>query len=297
METVLETKGLTKMFGPQKVVDHLDLKVEKGSVYGILGPNGSGKSTTLSMLLGILKASSGHYQWFGQTDRKETIQRIGAIIESPKFYPYLTGSQNLNIVADIKRVPYTEISKRLEEVGLLEAAHQPYEKYSLGMKQRLAIASAMLNDPEVLILDEPTNGLDPEGIISVRNIIHSIAGQGKTILLASHLLHEVEKVCSHVIMLNKGKSIYNGSIKALSGVRRIRLQSNEPDQLFTALSNHPEISEITSKDGFYEISVANNIKPEHINQYLFEKEITLNHLSTSQTKLEDSFLDLIKNDH
>lgn len=296
MELILETKGLTKIFGNHQAVDHLDWKVESGSIYGLLGPNGSGKSTTLSMLLGILKPTNGSFEWFGTQDRASSIQRIGAIIESPKFYPYLSGTQNLNIVADIKKVDYKEIPKRLDEVGLSHAAHQPYERYSLGMKQRLAIASAMLKDPEVLILDEPTNGLDPEGIIAVRNIIQSIAAQGKTILLASHLLHEVEKVCSHVILLNKGKSIYNGSIASLSGAKKIRLQSEHPNALFQALQHHPEISDIVSKDGFYEISVPQNLKAEQINQYLFEQHVILNHLSSSQAKLEDSFLNLIKND-
>ena len=207
MNKVLEIHQLTKRFGSFTAVNNISFSVEKGNVYGLLGPNGSGKSTTLGMILNAINPTAGSWKWFDQNPDNNSLKRIGAIIESPKFYPYLSAQKNLEIVADIKEASHSKIDEKLELVGLISRKKDKFQHFSLGMKQRLAIAAALLNDPEVLILDEPTNGLDPQGIIQIRELIIKIAEQGTTIILASHLLDEVEKVCSHVVVLNQGKML------------------------------------------------------------------------------------------
>ena len=201
METVLSTQQLTKNFGRLCAVNHLDLEVNRGEVFGMLGPNGSGKTTTLGMLMGVVNPTAGNFSWFGHPPTHHIRKKIGAVLEHPIFYPYLSGQKNLELMALIKEAPVTNIPKVLELVELSDRKGDKYKTYSLGMKQRLAIASALLNDPIVLILDEPTNGLDPMGIAEIREIIKRIASDGKTIILASHMLDEVQKVCSHFAIL------------------------------------------------------------------------------------------------
>ncbi|HAI19229.1 MAG TPA: ABC transporter ATP-binding protein, partial [Xanthomarina gelatinilytica] len=211
MEPILTINNLTKKFGFLTAVNDLSFTINKGNVYGILGPNGSGKSTTLGIVLNAVNKTSGNFKWFnGTVDTHDALKKVGAIIERPNFYPYMTAAQNLKLVCKIKGVDYAKIDEKLEVVNLLDRKDHKFSTYSLGMKQRLAIASALLNDPEILILDEPTNGLDPQGIHQIRQIIKEIANQGTTILLASHLLDEVEKVCSHVVVLRKGVKLYSG---------------------------------------------------------------------------------------
>jgi len=204
LETILTINNLTKKYGPITAVNDLSFTIQKGNVYGILGPNGSGKSTTLGIVLNVVNKTSGDFQWFdGGMTTHDALKKVGAIIERPNFYPYMTAAQNLELVCKIKKVAPDKVDEKLEIVGLLERKNSKFRTFSLGMKQRLAIASALLNDPEILILDEPTNGLDPQGIHQIREIIKKIAGMGTTILLASHLLDEVEKVCSHVVIIRK----------------------------------------------------------------------------------------------
>ena len=211
LQTILTVNNLTKKFGNLIAVKNLSFTIEKGNVYGILGPNGSGKSTTLGIVLNVVNKTSGQFSWFdGNTSTHEALKKVGAIIERPNFYPYMTATQNLKLVCKIKEVGEDKVFEKLDLVGLLDRKDSKFRTYSLGMKQRLAIASALLNDPEILILDEPTNGLDPQGIHQIREIIQKIAAQGTTILLASHLLDEVEKVCSHVVILRKGEKLYAG---------------------------------------------------------------------------------------
>ena len=220
MGTVLQTNNLSKNYGYLKAVDNISIKINKGDVYGILGPNGSGKSTTLGMILNVVNKTSGNFQWFdAETDNSKALKKIGAIIEHPNFYPYMTAYQNLKLVCKIKEIDNSSINNVLEIVGLIERKNSKFSDFSLGMKQRLAIASALLNNPEVLILDEPTNGLDPQGIHQIREIINNIAKNGTTILLASHLLDEVEKVCSHVLVLSKGKKLYSGRVDKIISKR------------------------------------------------------------------------------
>ena len=213
MEPILTINNLTKKFGYLTAVKDLTFTINKGNVYGILGPNGSGKSTTLGIVLNVVNKTAGDFNWFdGTVSTHNALKKVGAIIERPNFYPYMSAYQNLNLVCKIKEVDPAKIDDKLEIVGLLDRKDSKFKTFSLGMKQRLAIASALLNDPEILILDEPTNGLDPQGIHQIREIIKDIAQEGTTILLASHLLDEVEKVCSHVVVLRKGEKLYSGRV-------------------------------------------------------------------------------------
>ena len=217
MEPILHIDNLTKRFGRITAVNQLSLTVNPGEVFGLLGPNGSGKTTTLGIILGVITPTSGTYSWFGREARANQRKQVGAILENPIFYPYMSGKQNLEIVATIKEVNLNRIPEVLNQVGLAERAKDKFKTYSLGMKQRLAIASALIANPQVLIFDEPTNGLDPQGIAEIRNLITTIAAQGKTIILASHLLDEVQKVCSHFAVMQQGKMLHSGSVNASLG--------------------------------------------------------------------------------
>ena len=298
MEKILSVKNLTKKF-KRIAVNNISFDVEKGNVYGLLGPNGSGKSTTFGMLLSTINPTSGDWFWFGKkgTD-SETLKKIGAIIEQPNFYPYLSAEVNLKIVAEIKGTPYARIEEVLKTVGLYERRKDTFKTYSLGMKQRLAIASAMLNNPEVLILDEPTNGLDPEGIIQIRDIITNIAKQGITIIFASHLLDEIEKICSHVIVLKEGSSIYCGRVDEMtSNTGYFELKADNNNQLLTALEELQWFSSVKPEGDFIKAHISDevSISASNLNQKLVEKGIFLSHLSKKKQSLETQFLELVKN--
>lgn len=295
MQKVLEINNLTKKFGAFTAVNDVSFSVEKGNVYGLLGPNGSGKSTTLGMILNVLNPTNGSWKWFGKAPDNNSLKKIGAIIESPKFYPYLTAEKNLQIVADIKEVPYAKIDEKLELVGLIARKNNKFEQYSLGMKQRLAIAGALLNDPEVLILDEPTNGLDPQGIIQIRELIQKIAEMGTTIILASHLLDEVQKVCSHVVVLKQGKMLYAGEIDNLNNSFGLfELQAENQQLLINALNQLPYFSSITEKNKHIEAKLNQEISSAELNKILFEKGVILSHLVQRKESLENQFFQLIQ---
>ena len=294
METILSIENLNKRFGPIHAVKNVSLKIEKGNVYGILGPNGSGKSTTLGIVLNVVNKTSGNYSWFGDTmQTHEALKKVGAIIERPNFYPYMTAIENLELVCKIKGIPYTKVHKKLELVGLLDRKNSKFSTFSLGMKQRLAIASALLNDPEILILDEPTNGLDPQGIHQIRDIIKLIASQGTTILLASHLLDEVEKVCTHVLVLRKGEVLYSGSVDAMSSNEGFfELQSDDIKQLKFVLSKLDAIEKCTEDNGKILAYLKKPLEAKDLNRMLFEEKIVLNHLVKRKHSLEEQFLEL-----
>jgi ABC-2 type transport system ATP-binding protein len=295
MNNVLEIFNLTKRFGSLTAVDNLSFQVQKGNVYGLLGPNGSGKSTTLGMLLTSINPTSGDWKWFDNTSHEDALKRIGATIERPNFYPYLNATQNLLITAKIKGVPASNIDKNLELVGLLDRKKDKFSTYSLGMKQRLAIASAMLNDPEVLILDEPTNGLDPMGIIQIRDIISSIATKGTTIILASHLLDEVEKVCSHVIVLRNGKSLYSGEVNGMTNSKPyFELSAADMTGLKAALQQIGGMTIGTQHGDVVRVDYEGNMTPESLNRMLFDKGVVLSHLIKKKNSLETQFLELVK---
>ncbi len=297
METILSVNNLTKKFGYLTAVQDLSFSIQKGNVYGILGPNGSGKSTTLGIVLNVVNSTNGSFSWFdGNASTHDALKKVGAIIERPNFYPYMTALQNLKLVCKIKEVPEEKIKDKLELVGLWERKDSKFRTYSLGMKQRLAIASALLNDPEILILDEPTNGLDPQGIHQIRQIIKKIAAQGTTILLASHLLDEVEKVCSHVVILRKGKKLYSGRVDGmLASFGFFELKTENNEALINFLEQHPNFSEIKTENGLITAFLKNEMKSDELNSILFKKGIVLSHLVKRKESLEEQFLTLTEN--
>ena len=298
LETILSLNNLHKKFGRIHAVNDLSFDIQKGNVYGILGPNGSGKSTTLGIILNVVNKTSGSFSWFdGNVSTHEALKKVGAIIERPNFYPYMTASQNLQLVCRIKGISFDKIDDKLREVNLFERRNSKFKTFSLGMKQRLAIASALLNDPEILILDEPTNGLDPQGIHEIRSIIKNIANNGTTILLASHLLDEVEKVCSHVVVIRNGIKLYSGRVDEMTssfGVIEIASASSTKE-LFEVLKDYDGIESTREEDGKIYLKLNKNVSSGEMNQYLMKKNIVLSHLVKKLPTLEQQFLTLTNN--
>lgn len=297
MQHILTVKNLTKKFGDLTAVNNLSFTIEKGNVYGILGPNGSGKSTTLGIVLNVVNKTAGDFSWFnGKLSTHQALKKVGAIIERPNFYPYMTAVQNLKLVCRIKEVPHDKIEEKLELVGLLDRKNSKFRAYSLGMKQRLAIASALLNDPEILILDEPTNGLDPQGIHQIREIIKKIASQGTTILLASHLLDEVEKVCSHVVILRKGEKLYSGRVDGmLASHGFFELKTDKTEALVAYLKAHASFGEVKQEGALITAFLKEEMDAHNFNKSLFDHGIVLSHLVKRKESLEEQFLELTKN--
>jgi len=293
MAFILQVHNLTKKFGRLTAVDRLSFKVEKGHVYGLLGPNGSGKSTTLGMILNVVNKTGGDFKWFdGKISNTEALKRIGAIIERPNFYPYMTAWQNLNLVCKIKEIPTDGIEEKLELVGLSDRQHDKFKTYSLGMKQRLAIASALLNNPEMLILDEPTNGLDPKGIHEIRKIIRDIADKGTTIILASHLLDEVEKVCDQVIILQKGKKIFEGKVSEMSlQTFWYELQTDQPEMIHGILLQNDAVQDVIIENNLVKVfPKTKDFSGKELNKYLAGHGVFVESLVKKQPRLEDEFL-------
>ena len=297
MNHILTVQNLTKKFGYLTAVKDLSFTIEKGNVYGILGPNGSGKSTTLGIVLNVVNKTSGKFSWFdGNTSTHDALKKVGAIIERPNFYPYMTALQNLKLVCKIKEVGEDKIEEKLELVGLLDRKNSKFKTYSLGMKQRLAIASALLNDPEILILDEPTNGLDPQGIHQIREIIKTIAAKGTTILLASHLLDEVEKVCSHVVILRKGEKLYSGRVDSLqASFGFFELKTTNIESLIAYLKSNENFGEIKQFNGLVTAFLIAELDAQTLNKLLFDNGIIVSHLVKRKESLEEQFLELTKN--
>ncbi|MDG1172469.1 MAG: ATP-binding cassette domain-containing protein [Polaribacter sp.] len=298
METILSLNNLSKKFGQIQAVKNLSFNIEKGNVYGILGPNGSGKSTTLGIILNVVNKTSGEFTWFnGKRTTHEALKKVGAIIERPNFYPYMTASQNLRLICKIKEVSTDKINEKLSDVNLFERRDSLFKTFSLGMKQRLAIASALLNDPEILILDEPTNGLDPQGIHEIREIIKSIAAKGTTILLASHLLDEVEKVCSHVIVIRKGEKLYSGSVDEISTSKGLFELSSETQnsKLQALLEEHESIGSVKVQGEVFIAYLTAEMKASEMSAYLLDNGVSISHLVKRKPSLEQQFLDLTNN--
>ena len=295
METILSLKNLDKKFGRVHAVNNLSFDIQKGNVYGILGPNGSGKSTTLGIILNVVNKTSGEFSWFdGNLSTHQALKKVGAIIERPNFYPYMTAIQNLSLICKIKDISTEKINEKLKIVNLFERRDSKFKTYSLGMKQRLAIASALLNNPEILILDEPTNGLDPQGIHEIREIIQNIAKNGTTILLASHLLDEVEKVCSHVVVIREGVKLYSGRVDEMSASHGLfELNTNEPkNKLISILNNNSNIGSVKEEGDLIVAHLTTEMEASEINNYLFKNGITVSHLVKRKPSLEEQFLDL-----
>lgn len=279
-------------------VNNLSFDIQKGNVYGILGPNGSGKSTTLGIILNVVNRTSGSFSWFdGKLSTHDALKKVGAIIERPNFYPYMTATQNLALICKIKGISTEKIDEKLKAVNLYERRHSKFKTYSLGMKQRLAIASALLNDPEILILDEPTNGLDPQGIHEIRSIIKTIASGGTTILLASHLLDEVEKVCSHVVVIRKGVKLYSGRVDemtASNGLFELKVEGDNSN-LVRLLEAHTSIGSVKKEDDLIIATLNNPVSAADMNKHLFNSGVIVSHLVKRKPSLEQQFLDLTNN--
>lgn len=295
--TILKIENLNKIFNKRiHAVNNVSFTIKKGNVYGILGPNGSGKSTTLGIVLNVVNKSSGSFQWFNNMPVNVALKKVGAIIERPNFYPYLTAKENLELVCRIKEIPFEKVEEKLTLVGLIERKNDKFKSFSLGMKQRMAIASALLNDPEILILDEPTNGLDPQGIRQIRDLIKLIASQGTTILLASHLLDEVEKVCSHVVVLQKGIIKFQGSVEnIISQEGFFELMSNDLHHLKATLEKHGNFKNIVLEEGKITAYTTEPMDADVLNNYLFKESIVLTHLVKRKKSLEEQFLVLTEN--
>ena len=293
METVLSINKLTKNFGKLCAVNNLDMEVKRGQVFGLLGPNGSGKTTTLGMLMGVVNPTSGSFSWFGETPTHLTRKKIGAVLEHPIFYPYLSGQKNLELNAMIKGADPNNIPKVLELVELSTRKEDKYKTYSLGMKQRLAIASALVSNPIILILDEPTNGLDPMGIAEIREIIKRIAADGKTIILASHLLDEVQKVCSHFAVLKRGSLMHCGPVDEVGkGEEIVEVQAYH-DDLSVLLQEFIGSASIKKENGVFQVMMKDTFHSKDLNRFLFDKGIVVSHLSTKKKTLEKQFLEIL----
>jgi ABC-2 type transport system ATP-binding protein len=293
--SVLQIHNLSKTFGKIKALDNVSFDVPKGSVFGLLGPNGSGKTTLLSIILDILGADGGSFSWFGEPSTMVHRKRIGSLLETPNFYHYLSAAQNLRITQSIsQRGNEDTIQNVLKTVNLYERRNYKFRTYSLGMKQRLAIAASLLGSPEVILLDEPTNGLDPVGIAEIRELIKALAANGHTIIMASHLLDEVEKVCDHVAILKYGKLIASGSVASVLADEDCYLVNAENQERLIALMNQlPGISRIIVTSEGVECFIKNqSLNAENINKFCFEHQLIINHLAVKKKRLEEKFFEL-----
>ncbi len=297
MTPILSLRNITKSYGRIKALQGVSFDVPSGSVFGILGPNGSGKTTLLGIVMDVLASNSGNYKWFGNVPTEKQRREIGTLLETPNFYHYLSAQHNLEITAAIKHKPTEDIERVLKLVRLYERKDSKFQSYSLGMKQRLAIAACLLGNPSVLVFDEPTNGLDPSGIAEIRQLIIELASDGKTIILASHLLAEVEKVCTHVAILQQGVLIKSGDVKsALSQEEWMELGSAEMEKLNTVLAQLPGISKIlTTGDHFQVYFNPPSPDPAWLNTYCFERGVVLNFLQPGKKSLESAFIELTNN--
>jgi ABC-type multidrug transport system ATPase subunit len=297
MVPILSLKSISKSYGRIKALKDVSFDVPGGSVFGILGPNGSGKTTLLGIVMDVLVASGGSYSWFGNRPSEKQRRDIGTLLETPNFYHYLSAQHNLEIAAAIKHKPAGDIERVLKLVRLYERKDSKFQTYSLGMKQRLAIAACLLGDPSVLVFDEPTNGLDPSGIAEIRQLILDLAAAGKTIILASHLLAEVEKVCTHVAILQQGVLIKSGDVlSALSQEEWLELGSTEREKLKEVLDRLPGVKKIIESGNHFQVYF-NQAVPDSawMNRHCFEQGIVLNFLQVMKKSLESAFIELTNN--
>jgi len=296
---ILRIENLTKNYGSVKALNNVSFAVPPKTVFGILGPNGSGKTTLLGIVMDILKVSSGSYKWAGEDTPEGLRKKIGTLLETPNFYHYLSAETNLKIAAKIKGHGEADIDKVLQTVNLYERRRSKFNTYSLGMKQRLAIASTLLGDPEILVFDEPTNGLDPAGIAEIRELIKELNRQGKTIIMASHILDEVEKVCTHVAIIQKGVMKTYGSVQDVlhpSGMQASKVQieigAADTDKLRTILQGMPGVESVTTAEQELLILCDESVSAEQVNKYCFEQGVILNKLQVKRKSLETRFLEI-----
>lgn len=294
--TVLSVKDLVKHYGAVQALKGVTFDVPQGAVFGILGPNGSGKTTLLGIILDVLRSNRGSFQWFGSAPTAAHRRRIGALLETPNFYHYLSARQNLEITASIKGKGYDDIDAVLKRVNLFSRKDSAFSTFSLGMKQRLAIAASLIGSPEVLVLDEPTNGLDPVGIAEIRELIKSLSKEGKTIIMASHLLDEVEKVCTHMVLLKQGELLTTGKVSdilARGDIVECKAQAGSARDI---LASFPGVQTVQAQDGMWEMVFAEpGVSLGKINEYCFSKGVVLEHLALKRKSLEARFLELTQN--
>lgn len=296
MQTILSISNLSKSYGPIQALKNVSFDVPEGCVFGILGPNGSGKTTLLGTLLNVLNADTGSFQWFGGMQQDAARRQIGSLLETPNFYHYMTAMDNLEVNAAIKQRGKDDKLRVLEKLGLLQRKDSKFQTYSLGMKQRLAIAAALLGNPKVLVFDEPTNGLDPAGIAEVREMIRMLNKEGITIIMASHLLDEVEKVCTHVAILKKGDLLLSGPVdEVLRSEDQMEVKAADMQALESTLSAMPGITKVLAVNGILQISCTENVTTQAINEYCMGKGIVLSHLLLKKKSLETKFMELTNN--
>lgn len=295
MSAVLTLSNITKFYGPVRALNDVSFAVPEGSVFGILGPNGSGKTTLLSIVLDVLKANKGNFLWFDQPASKEQRRKIGSLLETPNFYHYLSAVDNLKVTQSISgRGNEEAIDEVLKKVNLFERRKSRFKTYSLGMKQRLAIAAALLGDPKVLVLDEPTNGLDPVGIAEIRELIVELRNAGHTIIMASHLLDEVEKVCTHVAILKTGELLTTGEVNdVLQDEDVVELSAADLPALAMILQQLSSKISINHLSNTVQLLLPKGTAAlDEINRYCFSKGIVLKHLVLKKKRLETRFFEL-----
>ena len=297
--SILTIENISKNYGAVKALNNVSFAVPEKTVFGILGPNGSGKTTLLGIVMDILKVTSGSYKWAGEQSADAIRKKIGTLLETPNFYHYLSAEDNLRIAAKIKGRGEEDIPKVLQTVNLYERKDSKFNTYSLGMKQRLAIASTLLGDPDILVFDEPTNGLDPAGIAEIRELIKELNRKGKTIIMASHILDEVEKVCTHVAIIQKGVLKTVGSVSEVMDMGTgtaatkllIELSAADNAQLKNILQQMTGIDSVAIEENELQIICDEAITPEKINKFCFEKGVVLNKLNLKRKSLETRFLE------
>lgn len=297
MSAILNIDKISKSYGPIKALDNVSFEVPKGSVFGILGPNGSGKTTLLGIVMDILKASSGTYLWNGEPGSEKVRQGIGTLLETPNFYHYLSGERNLVIAAEIKQRGKEDIARVLDIVNLTQRKDSKFSTYSLGMKQRLAIASTLLGNPDVLVFDEPTNGLDPAGIAEIRTLMKDLNRQGKTIIMASHILDEVEKVCTHVAIIQKGHLKAVGSVKDILDTKTsaqtvIEIAADDLAALEKAVERLPGVVQVEIIDNYVQVISGDGLTATQLNRFCFDNGIVLSRLNMKRKSLESTFLEI-----
>jgi ABC-type multidrug transport system ATPase subunit len=297
VSSILSIRSVTKFYGKIRALNEVSFDVPPGSVFGVLGPNGSGKTTLLGIVMDVLKPTGGNFSWFGEPPSEKQRQRIGTLLETPNFYHYLSGERNLRIAAAIKGHGAEDIPRVLAMVKLTERKDSKFSTYSLGMKQRLAIASCMLGNPDVLVFDEPTNGLDPVGIAETRETIRELAREGKTIVLASHLLDEVEKVCTHVAILQRGKLLVTGDVREVltnEAIVEVGAAEGGQERLMGVVGGFRGVRDIRSQEGILQVFFSDGVTPDtgELNRFCFENGILLTHLQLRKRSLESKFMEI-----
>jgi ABC-type multidrug transport system ATPase subunit len=295
LPTILSISNISKSYGPIQALNDVSFDVPEGSVFGVLGPNGSGKTTLLGIVLNVLLANRGRYAWFGGVQPDDARRQIGSLLETPNFYHYMSAMDNLEITAAIRKAGQGDRERVLQQVGLFERRNSKFQTFSLGMKQRLAIGAALLGQPRVLVLDEPTNGLDPAGIAEIRELILKLSSEGITILIASHMMDEIEKVCTHVAILKKGVLLLNGPVsEVLLNEDQVEVRAADMARLQQVLQTMGGIKTMRLGEGTLQLTCSAGTGPGDINSFCAQHNITLSHLLLRKKSLETKFMELTK---